>query len=211
MPRVRKIQREPNPEKNYYIVDACFLVNKYIPTKVAPNKKERVRIEKCLDWWDEIDSQLGSGNARVYIPDVCIAEAFKVLAKKYYSHKWFKTSQSYAAARTKLSRDITTSTKELKKKNRDILYHDISTTRDIIISVDRFYELFLKSKNNVQLPDLILVATAKYLMDFYDIKRDYLHIVTLDGGLWRGSKKIQELPNAYDPVQNGDLAEKVFM
>ena len=48
VPRVRKIQREPNPEKNHYIVDACFLVNKYIPTKVAPNKKERVRIEKYL-------------------------------------------------------------------------------------------------------------------------------------------------------------------
>jgi hypothetical protein len=51
---------------------------------------------------------------------------------------------------------------------------------------------------------------SQYLIDFFDIPKERLHIVTLDRGLWEGSKKIQELPNAYDPVQPGDLRDRVF-
>lgn len=63
-----------------------------------------------------------------------------------------------------------------------------------LIFVDRFYGLFHEYKKKVSLPGLIVVATAKYLIGFYDIPRDRLHIITLDIGLWEGSKKVQNCP-----------------
>lgn len=144
------------------------------------------------------------------MPDICIAESFKVLAKKYYVDKWFKTSHDLKTARDKLSKDISIMPKELKSQQRHIKYHDVSTSRDIIISVDRFYELFMKNKKSVQIADLILVATAKYLMDFYDLHKNQLHIITMDGDLYSGSKKISELPNAYDPTIECDRFEVIF-
>jgi hypothetical protein len=99
----------------------------------------------------------------------------------------------------------------LRAATRKIQFHDISTTRDIIISVDRFYELFHKhGLETVSVPDLIIVSTAKYLVDFYDIPPKRLHIVTLDKALRTGSQKIQELPNAYDPTEAADAATKIF-
>ena len=42
MPRVRKIKKTlPNKQKNYYVVDASFLVKNYIPTEIINNKKEK--------------------------------------------------------------------------------------------------------------------------------------------------------------------------
>lgn len=78
------------------------------------------------------------------------------------------------------------------------------TSRDVIISVDRFYELFHKNKKSVSLPDLLIVATAKYLLDFFDLPKARLHIITLDRPLWEGTRKTQELPNAYDPTHAQD-------
>jgi hypothetical protein len=77
--------------------------------------------------------------------------------------------------------------------------------------VDRFYEVFQKAGYIVELPDLVILATAKYLMDFYDIPRRRLHIVTLDRKLRDGSKKIQEIPNAYNPTTPRDERSRVFM
>ena len=57
---------------------------------------------------------------------------------------------------------------------------------------------------------MVILATAKYLIDFYDIPRNRLHIVTLDRNLRDGSKKIPELPNAYDPTQIRDERSRVF-
>jgi len=37
MARIRKIKTDPRPLKNYFIVDACFLANKYISKHKAPN------------------------------------------------------------------------------------------------------------------------------------------------------------------------------
>jgi hypothetical protein len=210
MANIRKIKRHPNPHKNYFVVDACFLVNKYIPPTRAPDSKERQRIERCLAWWEEIDVQLEKNRAKVYVPDLCIAESFKTLAKKYFQVGWFTTPAQLNNARTKIREDITISSKRLRSANRHIKYHDLSTSRDIIIAVDRFYELFMKHRKSVQLVDLIVVATAKYLIDFYDIQKSQLHIVTLDRPLWEGTKKIPELPNAYDPTMPSDLAERVF-
>jgi hypothetical protein len=57
MARVRKIQRNPNRGKNYYIIDACFLANRFIPAKIAPDEKEKTRIKSCMEWWGEIEAQ----------------------------------------------------------------------------------------------------------------------------------------------------------
>jgi len=211
MARIRKIHRNLVQGKNYFVVDANFLANKYIPTNCAPDLRQITRIEKSLEWWAEIDSQLRAGKARVYIPDLCIAETFKVLARKYYVDKWFRNYREYNKARTSLIKEITTSPKDLRSYSRQIKYHDISTSRDIIISVDRFFEVFQKAGLIVQLPDLVILATAKYLMDFYDIPRNRLHIVTLDRKLRDGSKKIQELPNAYNPTTPKDERSRIFI
>jgi hypothetical protein len=209
MARIRRIYLDPSQGKNYFVIDANFLANKYIPPQRAPNDREKTRIDKCLDWWKEIDTQLDFDKARVYIPDLCIAETFKVLAKKYYIDKWFRRPTEYSNARDRLLQDITVSTKTLRAHSRKIRYHDISTSRDIIISVDRFYEVFLKAGLDVSLPDLVILATAKYLIDFYDVPKNRMHIVTLDRSLRDGSKKIQELPNAYDPTR--DDPHKIFI
>ena len=109
-----------------------------------------------------------------------------------------------------MRKDIIVSHKKLSTYKRIIQFHDVPTTRDIIISVDRFFELFMKHKKNVSLPDLIVPATGKYLIDFYDINRDYLHIITLDKSLRDGLKKSQELPNAYDPTDEYDSVKRTF-
>ena len=211
MARIRKIQRRPDSNRNYYLVDASFLANKHIPQAVAPAGRERDRIRACLEWWKEIEKQLKGGVARVYIPDVCIAEAFKVLAKKYYEDRWFTRSVDFNNAKHSLSKDVRTSSKVLKAFDRKVRYHDISTNRDIIIGVDRFFEIFMKHRKKVSLPDLIVVATAKYLMEFFDIRKDSLHIITLDRPLREGIAKVAELPNAYDPTLKAHNASAVFM
>jgi predicted nucleic acid-binding protein len=209
--RVRKIDRQPNGGRNYFLVDASFLANWAIPRGVAPAGASRDQIDLCMQWWGEIESQLGAGAARVYVPDICIAETFKVLAKKYYDEKWFATPQAFNNARARLRQFVRTPTQTLRAANRCIKCHDIPSTRDTIIAVERFYELFHKhGLGRVSVPDLIIVATAKYLMDFYDLPKARLHIVTLDKDLRKGSKKIQELPNAYDPTESADAAAKVF-
>ena len=98
----------------------------------------------------------------------------------------------------------------MRAANRKIKVHDVPTSRDLIISVDRFNELYHKYGKNVSVVDLLVLATAKYLMDFYAIPKNRMNIVTLDNALWEGSKKVQELPNAYNPGKPTDKAEKVF-
>lgn len=211
MARIRKIRRRLVEGRNYFLIDASFLANKYIPPSIAPNDWERCRINKCLDWWDEIDQQLNSDNARVYICDLCIAETFKVLAKKYYLDKWFPNPSMYNTAKKRLIKDISTTAKELAKYDRKIRYHDISTSRDLIIAVDRFFEIYLKKKLDVSLPDLIILATAKYLIDFYDVPIKRMHIITLDSDLRKGARFVKELPYIYDPTQSEDERSKVFI
>ncbi len=208
MARVRKIEREPK-DRNFYLVDASFLANKYIPTSRITDAREKQRVERSRIWWREIDSQSQKRKAIIYIPDVCIAEAFKVLAKKYYQDRYFTNPRSYKNARDKLSRDIHISPKDLKASNRFVKYHDVSTSRDIIIAVDRFFEVFAKYKLNATVPDLIILATAKYLIDFYNIPQKQLFIVTLDNALWQGSKKIPDIPSAFNP--NRDREVNVFV
>jgi hypothetical protein len=195
---------------NYYLVDSNFLVNKFIPTTCAPAGRERDRVQACHAWWTAIDLQLFKRHARVYVPDICIAEAFKVLARKYYAQKWFASWTAFKKAKDGLSNFVRTDPRTLRAHTRHIRVHDISTNRDIIVSVDRFFELFFRHGKNVQIADLVLASTAKYLMDFYDIPKPWLHIVTLDTQLREGIAKSSDLPPAYDPTLKTHRASVVF-
>lgn len=212
MSRIRRIQRTPGVGRNYYLVDSCFLANKHIAPRFAPPGRERDRVESCRAWWREIEAQVAASVARVYVPDVCIAEAFKVLAKKYYDQRWFPRHRDWQLARDALSKDVRTRNESLKSPVRDVPLHDISTNRDIIIGVDRFFETFLKRPDtrSVSVPDLIVLATAKYLMEFYDIPKDRLHIITMDSALLTGTRRMTELPRPYDPTTKGARADLVF-
>lgn len=205
----RKIKKHPK-DKNYYLVDTCFLANKYIPLNVVRDNQERDRIRKCKEWWKEIDSQVNSDHATVYIPDICIAETFKVFAKKYYSDKIF-SPQQYKHTRDRLIRDTHMHPKELLRHARKVKYHDIETNRDIVIGVKRFYEGFFKRGFNVSIVDLFIIAISKYLMDFYGFTRHNLFIVTIDGGLYDGAKQFQDVPFVFNPLRAKDEAHKVFI
>lgn len=210
MARVRKIYRKPKG-KNFYLVDANFLANRFIPAARVTDAAERVRVERSQDWWREIDAQLKSGHGFVYVPDLCIAEAFKVLAKKYYVDNYFPRPVDYKIARDKLGNFLHVSPRTLKASKRSIKVHDISTSRDIIIAVDRFNELFFKHKLSASVVDVLILSTAKYLIDFFQIPQKQLYIVTLDNALWRGSKKAADVPSAFNPNAASELAAKVFM
>ena len=209
MSRVRHIKKNPSGI-NYFLVDACFLANRYLPTHNLSNH-ERERVEKCQRWWQEISIQQEKKKAIVYIPDICIAEEFKVLAQKYYKERVFSSPVRYGIAKKKLSGDITVSIKTLKACSRPIKFHDISTSLDIIISVDRFLEVFMKNNLKVSVPDLIVLAIAKYLMDFFRIPRHNLFIITMDKNLHTGSRSFPYIPRAFDRTNSNERAEKIFI
>jgi len=73
-----------------------------------------------MEWWGEIEAQLTAGTACGYVPDICIAEAFKTLAEKHYEDKWFKKSTDLNSARDNLEKFVKISTKTLKTANRNI-------------------------------------------------------------------------------------------
>ena len=91
-----------------------------------------------------------------------------------------------------------------------VIYTTWRDTTDLIISVDRFFKVFLEKNISVSLPDLIILATAKYLMDFYDLPSKHIHIVTCDDNIRKGTKGIYELPYVYDPTKPEDTRDKVF-
>ncbi|MCI0428240.1 MAG: hypothetical protein L0Z46_09515 [Nitrospiraceae bacterium] len=210
MARRRKIKRNPRLP-NFYLLDANFLANKFIPYARVTNARERTRVERSQDWWVEIDKQLERGDGVAYIPDICIAEAFKVLAKKYYENRYFRNTAEYKFARDRLIRFIHLPPKVLKASTRRISVHDLSTSRDIIIAVDRFFEVFFRHKLPVSVIDLLILATAKYLIDFFKISPKHLHIITLDNSLWRGSRHLADVPSAFNPNDDSNLAAKIFV
>jgi hypothetical protein len=132
------------------------------------------------------------------------------LAKKYYRHGAFASAAKYGQARKKLSKDITVPVRALKLTNRRIRFHDISTSRDVIIAVDRFLEGFMRHNLRVSTPDVIILATAKYLIDFYKIPPSHLFIITCDGPLHKGSRLFRDIPAAYNPARGYETADNVF-
>ena len=173
--------------------------------------KEKARVHACHKWWHEIDRQVKAEKAFLYVPDVCVAEAFKVLAKKYYLNGYFKKPIEYKRARDKLAKFLHISPKTLKSANRAVRVHDVSTSRDIVVAVDRFNETLFKHNLNVSVVDILVLATAKYLIDFFHIPMRALYIVTLDNHLWRGSKKFADVPSAFNPGSDSESSEKVFV
>ena len=75
-----------NDDKKYYLIDANFLANRHINPNKVNDDGEKQRIKSAQEWWGNINKQLEQDQARVYVLDLCIAEAFKVLAKKYYNN-----------------------------------------------------------------------------------------------------------------------------
>ncbi len=205
----RKISKKPF-HKNYYLVDASFLVNKYLNPLWTDNKIDRDRISVCKKWWKEIDRQVNKGDAMVYVPDLCIAEAFKTLSKKNYQDKFFKYPAYYKSARHALRKDIHLSPEDARRQIRNIKYHDIDTNRDIVISVDRFFEKLHKLRFKVGIVDLMLLASGKYLMDFFGFERNDLFIVTIDNELYKFSKTLSDIPFVFNPLENSDSVENVF-
>lgn len=205
----RRISRSP-ASCNYYLVDANFLVNKYLRPSTIIDAKEQERVRLSQAWWTEIDDQLAYDKAKVYVPDLCIAEAFKTLAKKYYDDKIFKSSLNYKLARDRLRKDIHLPITEARKQTRRIRFHDIDTTRDVLIGVDRFFERANKLKVHVGIVDLLVLATAKYLTDFYGFEDGELFLVTQDAGLYRLARAVPDLPYAFNPLRPLDAAPRVF-
>ena len=202
-------------ERNYFLVDANFLANRHINASHVSDKTEKERIKCAKEWWKEIRKQLINDQARVYVLDLCIAETFKVLARKYYNNeKIFSNYSSYNHAKEALAKDLTLSTKDAKKSVRKIKYHDIQTNRDIIISVDRFFEKSCKECKKfgeTGIVDLLILSTAKYLTDFYGLPRKKLYIVTQDNPLYKLAKSYADLPMAFNPSMKSDSAKKVFI
>lgn len=209
MPRRIRIRRRPNGS-NYFLVDASFLVNKYLKVTWISDQNEKQRIKACQAWWKEIDAQVNAHRAIVYVPDLCIAEAFKVLSKKNYQDRVFRYAADYKSARDSLRKDIHLPAEEARKQERHIRYHDIDTNRDIVISVDRFFEKLHKDKLSVGIVDLMLLATGKYLLDFYGFTRSNLFIVTIDGHLHKLARSFSDVPVAFNPLRPNDTASRVF-
>jgi hypothetical protein len=198
--------------KKYYLVDANFLANRHINERKVNDSGEKERIERAKEWWKEIKKQLKNDQARVYVLDLCIAEAFKVLAKKYYNNEQvFSNGSSYRHAKNALAKDLTLSSKDAKKSERKIKYHDIQTNRDIIISVDRFFEKSCKERKKTSIVDLLILSTAKYLVDFYGLPKKDLYIITQDNPLYKLAKSYADLPMAFNPSFARDAANRVFI
>ncbi len=68
--------------------------------------------------------------------------------------------------------------------------------------------MFLKKNLEMYLPDLIILATAKYLINIYGVPVGLMQIITLDRNLRRRARYIEELPYIYDPTQPGDESDK---
>lgn len=213
MPKsTRKIPRQPKTTI-HYLVDSNFLINRYLDKDSITNGEEKGRVIKSQQYWEVIDTQLKSHLCKIFILDLCIAESFKVLAKKYYKERVFRSHRQYSKTLERLRRDIHLSSKEAKKKSRKISFHDIQTNRDIIISVDRYFELINRASGlgNVSIVDLLILATGKYLMDFYGFTKNDLFIVTQDGPLYKLARKDNNLPNTFNPLMKIDLVDKVFV
>ena len=210
MRKKHRVIRSDPQSLNHFLVDACFLVNKYISPAWVQDPKEKQRIQCCKDWWARITSQLKQHKARVFALDIVIAESFKTLAKKNFKERIFKYPGYYQNACEKLRNDMHLSAKKAKSTTRKIKFHDIQMNRDIIISVDRFFEKLHKKDLHVGIFDLLLLATGKYLMDFYGFGRDELFIVTTDSHLYRLARSIQDIPPAFNPTHKRDAATSVF-
>lgn len=194
MSRIKKIRT--NSDLHCFVVDGCVLVDaalgSVLDTPEHPNQLQ------TKEWWDRIYELALDGNSTIYIPDLCIAEAFKVVAKKTWSQRLLDQKQK-KEVETLLRKWVTIDNEMLKRSGRTVPVHDISTNRDIIISVDRFLRITMQHGcQGLSVPDLIVAATAKYLIDFYNFRKEALHIITNDRTL---AKLIRACPQFTAPIE----------
>ena len=207
--RVRRTLKLHPTDTVHYLVDSCFLVNKYLDVRHISDKGHLKRVESSQKWWQVIERQVASRKAKVFVPDIVVAETFKALSKKFYGAHWPYAS-SYTAARNRLRDDIHLPSKEARSPSRKVGFHDIQLNRDIIISVDRFFELAAKKYKSVSIVDIIVAATGKYLIDFYGFSKSDLTIVTTDADLYGLCRACGDLPPTFNPDLPSDASNKVF-
>jgi hypothetical protein len=196
----------------WYLVDANFLVNRYLDPRKISDKGERSRVNAAKLYWDIIDDQISQGKCKVFILDVCIAEAFKALAKKYFCNQPCITSPAeYNRTKNRLRTDVKLSSGMASRTHRTIRFHDIQTSRDIIIGVDRFFEKVHKSQASVSIIDLMILSTAKYLVDFLGFSNKNLFIITHDNELYRLARSFNDLPKCFNPTKKQDASDKVYV
>ena len=205
----------PKAPKNsiWYLIDACFLVNKYLDETRTKDQGEIDSISAAKQYWKIIDQQLSKGQCKIFILDVCIAEAFKVLAKKRYQKSTLiKSAVEYNRTCAKMSEELRLTTKEAKRQNRTIRYHDIQTCSDIILGIDRFFEATYKRGGaGLGTVDLMLLSTGKYLMDFYGFTKADLFLITQDRVLYKIARSLNDLPKTFNPQEPKDNYKKVFI
>ena len=205
MSRIKKIYT--NSDLHCFVVDACVLVDAALGSVLTV--PEHAGKPQTKDWWDRIHQLALAGKSTIYIPDICIAEAFKVVAKKYWAEELLTPSQK-KKVETLLRDWVTIDNKMLKKPGRTVPVHDISTNRDIIISVDRFLQITMTNGcQGLSVPDLIVAATAKYLIDFYNFRREVLHIVTNDEKLAKLIRACYQFTAPIEPQKH--QAEKILV
>lgn len=200
------------PKDIYYFVDANFLAYRYFNISKVSDRIERGRAQAAQDYWKHIDAHTKAKTAKVFVLDICIAETFKTLAKKYYGKSGiFPNSTYYKVACDRLRKDIQLTPKKARQMSRSIDFHDIQINRDIIIGVDRFFEVVHKERTKVSVVDLLILSAARYLIDFFGIHRDKIFIITMDKPLYRLARAYVELPSVFDPANISDEARKVFV
>ncbi len=196
----------------FFLVDACFLVNKYLPNNNTVDQ-EKQNIIDCKKHWGIIHKYINTGSGTVYIPDLIIAETFKVLAKKYYlkNHSMFKSKDQYQRIKKKLENDLRQNIQQLKAANRKILYHDVHVDRDIIVGASRFFEIFFKKGDGkVSIPDLILLSTAKYFIDFFGVPKENIIIISSDKAIIKIAKYCSDIPNVFNPYYKKNVLNKLM-
>ncbi len=196
----------------FYLIDTNFLIYRFLDAARITNSNEQKRANEAQAYWTVIDDQRKAGLAKVFVLDVCIAEAFKTLAKKYYNKSGlFPSSVYYKNARDRLKKEVSLSAREASKSIRRVTFHDIQTSRDIIIGVDRFFENAYKKRKKVGIVDLMILSAARYLVDFLGFERDRLFIITMDGPLYDLAKMYAELPAVFNPDRAIDSPIKIFV
>jgi hypothetical protein len=197
----------------FYLVDPCFLYYKYVREKDLTEPQDLKNFPHSSEYWKIITSQIESGKARVFVPDICIAETFNTFSRKRFntSEKNFHNN-SYSFCRKKMIKDISIKADNIRKSRRKVGFYNLSLNREIIIGIDRFYEKRSKSgKNRVSTVDLIILSTALYLIDFLGLSKDSIKIVSRDKELYELARSFSELPDVFNPDLESDRANKVFV
>ncbi len=207
--KIKKIPVDP-VETLYYVVDSNFFANKYLRPSDGANIVDQNRIRNSNEWWEVIDWQIRENKAICYVNDLCIAETFKIIAKKYYQERVFGSNR-YQGIKKRISSDLTITSKQLAAKKRFIGYHNLLVDRDIIIGVSRFLEIAHRNNlGGISIIDLTILSSAKYLIDFFRIKKEQIIILSGDNKLLKCSRRIDDCPTGVDPLDPKNDYQKFF-